>query len=57
MRCPSWNYWTDGKDNYPVDREAGDQIRALHPGLRDYAKVDRLFLVRAVRYLTEQEGI
>lgn len=18
-----WNYWTGGKDNYPVDREAG----------------------------------
>ncbi len=21
-----WNYWLGGKDNYPVDREVGDQI-------------------------------
>ncbi|MFI7328285.1 SAM-dependent methyltransferase [Streptomyces rubiginosohelvolus] len=52
-----WNYWTGGKDNYPVDRAAGDEIRALHPGIGDYAKADRLFLGRAVRHLAEQEGI
>ncbi|MFD9645285.1 SAM-dependent methyltransferase [Streptomyces sp. NPDC059082] len=52
-----WNYWTGGKDNYPVDREAGDRIRALHPGIGDYAKADRLFLGRAVRHLAEQVGI
>ena len=21
-----WNYWLGGKDNYAVDREAGDQL-------------------------------
>ncbi|MFE5960423.1 SAM-dependent methyltransferase [Streptomyces rubiginosohelvolus] len=52
-----WNYWTGGKDNYPVDRAAGDEIRALHPGIGDYAKADRLFLGRAVRHLAGQEGI
>ncbi|WP_225801739.1 SAM-dependent methyltransferase [Streptomyces sp. NK15101] len=52
-----WNYWTGGKDNYPVDREAGDRIRELHPGIGEYAKADRLFLGRAVRHLAEQEGI
>ncbi|MET9927824.1 MULTISPECIES: SAM-dependent methyltransferase [unclassified Streptomyces] len=52
-----WNYWTGGKDNYPVDREAGDRIRALHPGIGAYAKADRLFLGRAVHHLAGQEGI
>lgn len=52
-----WNYWTGGKDNYPVDREAGDQIRKLHPGIGDYARADRLFLGRAVRHLTAEAGI
>jgi S-adenosyl methyltransferase len=52
-----WNYWLGGKDNYPVDRAVGDQIRQLHPGIGDYARADRAFLGRAVRYLTGQAGI
>ncbi|WP_406731539.1 SAM-dependent methyltransferase [Streptomyces sp. NBC_01794] len=52
-----WNYWTGGKDNYTVDREAGDQIRALHPGIGDYALADRLFLGRAVHHLAAEVGI
>ncbi|MEU0834939.1 SAM-dependent methyltransferase [Streptomyces sp. NPDC005969] len=52
-----WNYWTGGKDNYEVDREAGDQIRKLHPGIGDYARADRLFLGRSVRYLADEVGI
>ncbi|WP_156724081.1 SAM-dependent methyltransferase [Streptomyces apocyni] len=52
-----WNYWLDGKDNYLVDREAGDQIRQLHPGIGDYARADRLFLGRSVRYLAGEVGI
>jgi hypothetical protein len=52
-----WNYWLGGKDNYEVDRAAGDQIRQLHPGIGAYAQADRLFLGRAVRHLVEEEGI
>jgi hypothetical protein len=52
-----WNYWLGGKDNYPVDRQVGDQIRGLHPGIGDYARADRVFLGRAVRYLSEEAGI
>ena len=52
-----WNYWLGGKDNYPVDREVGDQIRRLHPPISDYARADRAFLVRAVRYLAGEAGI
>ncbi|MGH3937349.1 MAG: SAM-dependent methyltransferase [Pseudonocardiaceae bacterium] len=29
--APVWNYWLGGKDNYPVDREGGEQINALNP--------------------------
>ncbi|MEU5535248.1 SAM-dependent methyltransferase [Streptomyces sp. NPDC020362] len=52
-----WNYWLGGKDNYEVDRAAGDQIRALHPGIGEYARADRLFLGRAVRHLVGEVGI
>ncbi len=52
-----WNYWLGGKDNYPVDRAVGDQIRQLHPGIGDYALADRQFLGRAVRYLAGEAGI
>ncbi|MEV5606853.1 SAM-dependent methyltransferase [Streptomyces sp. NPDC052225] len=52
-----WNYWLGGKDNYPVDEAAGEQIRQLHPGIADYALADRAFLGRAVRYLTGEVGI
>ncbi|MEU6241985.1 SAM-dependent methyltransferase [Streptomyces sp. NPDC047024] len=52
-----WNYWLGGKDNYEVDRAAGDQIRQLHPGIGEYARADRLFLGRAVRHLVEETGI
>ncbi|MFI2433457.1 SAM-dependent methyltransferase [Streptomyces sp. NPDC018693] len=52
-----WNYWLGGKDNYEVDRAAGDQIRQLHPGIGEYARADRLFLGRAVRHLVADKGI
>nr|WP_239072589.1 SAM-dependent methyltransferase [Streptomyces bauhiniae] len=52
-----WNYWLGGKDNYEVDRAAGDQIRQLHPGIGEYARHDRLFLGRAVRHLVGDLGI
>jgi S-adenosyl methyltransferase len=52
-----WNYWLGGKDHYPVDREVGDQYRALYPGIVDTARAVRSFLVRTVRYLTAEEGV
>ncbi len=52
-----WNYWTGGKDHYPVDQAAGDQIRALHPGIGEYALADRRFLGRAVRHLAAEAGV
>jgi O-methyltransferase involved in polyketide biosynthesis len=52
-----WNYWLDGKDNYEVDRVAGDQVRAMHPGIVQVARADRAFLGRVVRFLAGQAGI
>jgi hypothetical protein len=46
-----WNYWLGGKDNFAVDREAGDQYRQVFPGVVDVARASRGFLIRSVRYL------
>jgi hypothetical protein len=52
-----WNYWLGGKDNYTVDREAGDQYVAIFPGIVDIAKQMRYFLGRSVRYLAGEAGV
>ncbi|MGW8062838.1 SAM-dependent methyltransferase [Streptomyces ziwulingensis] len=52
-----WNYFVGGKDHYEVDREIGDQIKEIFPGLVDVAHASRLFLGRAVRHLTGEHGI
>ena len=36
-----WNYWLGGKDNYAVDREAGDQYKAIFPGIAVVARTSR----------------
>ncbi len=52
-----WDYLLGGKDNYPVDREVGEQVLLIDPDLRDAARADRGFLVRAVRHLVAEAGI
>ncbi|WP_150241227.1 SAM-dependent methyltransferase [Nocardiopsis quinghaiensis] len=52
-----WNYWLGGKDHYPVDREAGDQIVAVLPEIVDIALATRGFLTRVVTHLVRNEGI
>ncbi|MGH3978834.1 MAG: SAM-dependent methyltransferase [Pseudonocardiaceae bacterium] len=52
-----WNYWLGGKDNYPVDREVGEQFRTVRPSVVETARACRAFLVRAVRYLAGELGI
>jgi S-adenosyl methyltransferase len=46
-----WNYWLGGKDNYEIDRQVGDQIRASTPQIVDLARASRAFLRRAVQHL------
>ena len=52
-----WNYWLGGKDNYPVDRAAGDQYREVFPEIVDIARASRQFLTRAVGYLAGEAQI
>jgi S-adenosyl methyltransferase len=52
-----WNYWLGGKDNYAVDREAGDKVAAMLPSIVAQARADRAFLGRAIRYLAGEVGI
>src|SRR5580700_4812101 len=52
-----YDYWLGGKDNFAADREAGDRVLAVTPGLRERVRANRGFLVRAVRYLAGEAGI
>jgi len=52
-----WNYWLGGKDNFAVDRVAGDRVAAMLPSIVAQARADRAFLGRAIRYLAGAEGI
>lgn len=51
-----YDYLLGGKDNYAVDRQAGDELIRQSPGVRELARSNRLFMGRAVRYLAS-EGI
>ena len=48
-----WNYWLGGKDNFQVDREAGDAFLAVYPAQREKARACRYFLSRTIRYLVD----
>ena len=52
-----FGYWLGGKDNYAVDRAAGEQFREVFPEIVDLARIGRSFLGRVVRYLAAEAGI
>ena len=52
-----WNYWLGGKDNYTVDRVAGDAFREIYPDITVVARAVRAFLARAVRHLAGEADI
>jgi hypothetical protein len=52
-----WNYLLGGKDNYPVDRRAGEMVNQIFPGMTDLTRQSRLMLVRVVQYLAGEAGI
>lgn len=52
-----WNYWLGGKDNYPVDEQAGDAYTAVFPGIVTIARSSRAFLRRNITYLAAEAGI
>nr|WP_024126520.1 SAM-dependent methyltransferase [Streptomyces sp. FR1]AHE39139.1 Hypothetical protein pFRL3_362c [Streptomyces sp. FR1] len=52
-----WNYWLGGKDNYPVDQEAGDAYAATAPQVATMARESRAYLIRAVTHLAGELGV
>jgi hypothetical protein len=52
-----WNYWLGGKDNFPADRQVGDQVLEAFPAIVEVARASRAFLTRTVRYLAGEAGI
>jgi hypothetical protein len=52
-----YDYYLNGKDNFPVDRVAADEALRAFPSLRITALENRAFLGRAVEYLVEDAGI
>ncbi|MBZ6113348.1 MULTISPECIES: SAM-dependent methyltransferase [Streptomyces] len=52
-----WNYWLGGKDNYPVDEQAGDAYTAVFPGIVTIARSSRAFLRRTVTHLVAEAGV
>ncbi|GAB2885239.1 SAM-dependent methyltransferase [Streptomyces mayteni] len=52
-----WNFWLGGKDWYATDKDAGEQITSVYPGIVRTARYQRMFLSRAVRFLAGEAGI
>jgi O-methyltransferase involved in polyketide biosynthesis len=50
-------YWLGGKDHYPADRAAADEVARHRPQAAAGATANRAFLARAVRYLAAEHGI
>lgn len=52
-----WNYWMGGKDNYEVDRVAGDAYREIAPNIETMARASRVYLIRTVTFVAHELGI
>ncbi|WP_328608310.1 SAM-dependent methyltransferase [Amycolatopsis sp. NBC_00345] len=52
-----YNYLLGGKDNYEIDRKTGDEMAAAMPDVVEVARENRMFLIRAVRFLANQTGV
>jgi SAM-dependent methyltransferase len=52
-----YNYWLGGKDHYPADRAAAEEVARHRPQVAAGARANRAFLARAVRYLAGDCGI
>jgi hypothetical protein len=52
-----YDYILGGKDNYAIDREAGDASLSVWPALSVHMQAGRSFMHRASRYLAQEKGI
>ncbi|MGW5095839.1 SAM-dependent methyltransferase [Streptomyces nodosus] len=49
-----YDYFLDGKDNYPVDWKAAEQVMSFFPDVKEMARVNRDFMHRAARVLARR---
>jgi hypothetical protein len=52
-----YDYWLGGKNYYPADRDAAEQVIAALPDTRVSVRANRAFLNRAVHHLAADLGI
>ncbi|PRX97345.1 SAM-dependent methyltransferase [Allonocardiopsis opalescens] len=52
-----YDYFLGGKDNYAVDRAAAAKVREVAPEVPAMARAMRAWLVRVVRFLSQEAGI
>ena len=52
-----YDYWLGGKDHFPADRRAAEQVILERPQVVAGARANRAFLARAVRYLAAERGV
>jgi hypothetical protein len=52
-----YGYWLGGKDYFPADRKAAEDVMRLRPQVVASARANRGFLGRVVRYLAAEAGI
>jgi hypothetical protein len=52
-----YNYLLGGKDHYPADRLAAEEILSVAPDIRQAAVANRAFLRRAVHFLVTDAGV
>jgi S-adenosyl methyltransferase len=52
-----YDYFLGGTTNFPVDRAAGDRLRAALPDLYDAARANRGFHQRSARWMASEHGI
>jgi S-adenosyl methyltransferase len=57
IACQKYDHYLGGKDHFAADRETGDLILQMFLGIAQVARLQRRFLVRAVRYLAGEAGI
>ncbi|HEY5989104.1 MAG TPA: SAM-dependent methyltransferase [Streptosporangiaceae bacterium] len=50
-------YWLGGKDYYPADRQAAEEVMRLRPQVVAGARANRQFLARVVQFLADTCGI
>lgn len=52
-----YDYFLGGKDNYPPDRQAAENVLRVLPNARTIARNNRYFMRRSARMLAEEAGI